>query len=89
MLTPGQTERVEEVTKCEVSLRREGACSKATASAGGCFPRMGVSPPFPSIRHVICLLVAFQRNVHWTELQGPECPDKPPRAHADVSDTVS
>lgn len=43
MSIPGQSDRVEKVTELlgEVS-RKEGACSKVTSSAGGCFPR-GVS----------------------------------------------
>lgn len=43
MSIPGQSDRVEKVTELlgKVS-RKEGACSKVTSSAGGCFPR-GVS----------------------------------------------
>lgn len=68
MVIPGQTNRVERVPKLlgEVS-GHEGACSKATSSAGG-IPRGIGSPPYPAIK-----LVTLSDELGFPESWGPSC----------------
>lgn len=86
MSIPGQSDRVEKVTELlgEVS-RNEGACSKVTSSAGGCFPRGSIFPSYPVIKLVTQLDFREMRTMD--SIMGILV--SPDKLHNDVSDTVS
>lgn len=73
MSIPGQSDRVEKVTELlgEVS-RNEGACSKVTSYAGGCFPRGSIFPSYPAIKLVTQL--DFREMCTVDRSWGPLCP---------------
>lgn len=63
-----------------------GAYSETTSSAGGCFPRGNIFPPYLDIRVVICILGT---HLDFRELFSVDGITGTLVSHADVSDTAT